>query len=292
MRTKKLFIFCFLIVISYVLKSQSITYNFHENITFADYLIANNLTDDGLVLLKNMKSQYDFSSSQKDTIHYYLATIYYHLGQFDSASYYYDKVNSNNAYAMKSKFFQVNSCLKMDSISLAAENLLKINTTDTLTNELLQFQLSGVALLQRNVASFDSYSKNYTFSNTNLLNEEKNLLDYSNKIKCFKNKSPFVAGTLSALIPGLGKVYAGKPKQGITSFLPIAILGLQTYEAYNKAGVKSARFIIFGSLFSVFYIGNIWGSALSVHIVNQEINNEINRQILFNLDIPLQRILR
>ena len=292
MKTKKLFIFCLLIVISYVLKSQSITYNFHENITFADYLIANNLTDDGLVLLKNMKSQYDFSSSQKDTIHYYLATIYYHLGQFDSASYYYDKVNSNSAYAMKSKFFQVNSCLKMDSISLAAENLLKINTTDTLTNELLQFQLSGVALLQRNFASFDSYSKNFTYRNTNLLNEEKNLLDYSNKIKSFKNKSPFVAGALSALIPGLGKVYAGKPKQGITSFLPIAILGLQTYEAYNKAGAKSARFIIFGSLFSVFYIGNIWGSALSVHIVNQEINNEINRQILFNLDIPLQRILR
>jgi len=292
MRTKKLFIFCFLIVISYVLKSQSNTYNFHENITFADYLIANNLTDDGLVLLKNMKIQNKFNPSQIDTIYYYLATIYYHLGQFDSASYYYDKVNSNSAYAMKSKFFQVNSCLKMDSISLAAENLLKINTTDTLTNELLQFQLSGVALLQRNVASFDSYSKNFTYSNTNLINEEKNLLDYSNKIKSFKNKSPFVAGTLSALIPGLGKVYAGKPKQGITSMIPIAILGLQTYEAYNKAGIKSARFIIFGSLFSVFYIGNIWGSALSVHIVNQEINNEINRQILFNLDIPLQRILR
>ncbi len=292
MTLKRLCVFCFLIVISYVLKSQTFVSNFHKDIGFTDYLIKNSLTDDALVFLKTMKEQNSITLSQNDTIHYYIANIYYKTGQFDSASYYYEKVSFNSAYSLKSSFFLGNSFLKMDSLSLAEKSLLKINTTDTLMNELLHFQLSGLALLQRNLTTYNTYSKNLTYKNYHLLNEEKILLDYSNKIKNLKKKSPFVAGTLSALIPGLGKVYAGKPRQGITSIIPVAILGLQTFEAYNKAGVKSARFIIFGSLFSVFYIGNIWGSVLSVNIVNQEINNEINRQILFNLDIPLQRIFR
>ena len=66
---------------------------------------------------------------------------------------------------------------------------------------------------------------------------------------------------------------------------------LNPVENYIKDGWKDPKTIIFGSLFGLFYIGNIWGSVLSVHVVNNEINNEINRQILFNKDIPLQRIL-
>ena len=170
--------------------------------------------------------------------------------------------------------------------------MLKISISDTLINELLFFQLSGIALLQRNYTSFDNYSKKFTFKNPDLFTEENKLVDYSVKLKKLKKNSPFIAGSLSAIIPGLGKVYAGKPKEGLTAFIPVGILGLQTYEAYQKAGIKSARFIVFGSLFTVFYIGNIWGSVLSVHIVNQEKNNDINRQILFDLDIPLHRVFR
>lgn len=292
MRPKNFYFFCIFLLFSYLLKSQSCSYTFTENICFMNYLIDNNLTDDALTLLKNLNTQKTLTFSQSDSINYYIANIYYHKEQYDSAIYYYDKISLDNPFSLKSEFYLCNSYIKSDSILHAKENLLKISSSDTSIIELIQFQLSGIALLERNYHAFDNYAKKFTYQNPNLLVEEKNLMDCSLKIKQLKKKSPFIAGSLSTLVPGLGKVYAGKPKQGISAFLPIAILGLQAYEAYQKDGIKNARFIIFGSLFSVFYIGNIWGSALSVHVVNQEMNNEVNRQILFNLDIPLHRFFR
>jgi hypothetical protein len=58
----------------------------------------------------------------------------------------------------------------------------------------------------------------------------------------------------------------------------------------RKDGVSSPRFIIYGSLFSLFYIGNIWGSALSVKIKRQEFNEKIDEQILFDMHIPLRTL--
>ena len=83
MRRKKLYVFCILIMISLVLKSQSFQPGFLQNIHFADYLIRNNLTDDALVLLKSILSQNKLSSSQKDTINCYIANLYYNKEQFE-----------------------------------------------------------------------------------------------------------------------------------------------------------------------------------------------------------------
>jgi hypothetical protein len=91
-------------------------------------------------------------------------------------------------------------------------------------------------------------------------------------------------------VPGLGKIYSGKKKQGIAAFLPVMSLALLTYEAYRMDGVKSARFIGFGALFGVFYIGNIWGSTLSVKIKQNEFNREYDNKILFDMHIPLRNL--
>lgn len=99
-----------------------------------------------------------------------------------------------------------------------------------------------------------------------------------------------LAGIYSALIPGAGKFYAGKKKQGIAAFLPILSLGAITYESYRKAGIRNARTIAFGSIFSVFYIGNIWGSALAVKIKDKEFNREYDNKILFDMHIPLRNL--
>jgi hypothetical protein len=68
-------------------------------------------------------------------------------------------------------------------------------------------------------------------------------------------------------------------------------MGLMTWEAYKKAGLKSARFILTAAFFTVFYVGDIWGSVLSVSVNRIEKNNEINNQILLNLRIPLQKYI-
>ncbi len=75
-----------------------------------------------------------------------------------------------------------------------------------------------------------------------------------------ERKSAFVAGALSMVLPGTGKMYYGQRRQGRNFLFANAALGVQAYESYRKAGVRSARFITFGSLFSLFYIGNIYGT--------------------------------
>jgi len=93
---------------------------------------------------------------------------------------------------------------------------------------------------------------------------------------------------MSSLIPGLGKIYAGKIGQGISSFLTCSMFALIGIEQYNKRGLSDYRTIIASSLFTIFYIGNIWGSYFSVLIAEKEYNNAINKNILFNIHIPLR----
>ena len=110
------------------------------------------------------------------------------------------------------------------------------------------------------------------------------------QIQMFRPKSPWVAGIMSVVIPGSGKIYAGKTGQGIITFIQNLALGLQAYEAYRRDGWKSPRFLVYGGLFTFFYVGNIWGSALTVHVRRQEFNDKVNEQILFNMQIPIRTV--
>lgn len=76
----------------------------------------------------------------------------------------------------------------------------------------------------------------------------------------YKKKSLAIATGLSILIPGLGKIYMRKPRQGLNMLLANLIFGIQALESYKKAGPESIRFIAFGSLFAAFYTGNIYGT--------------------------------
>ena len=76
----------------------------------------------------------------------------------------------------------------------------------------------------------------------------------------YKKKSLALATGLSVLIPGLGKIYMKKPRQGLNMFLANLIFGIQALESFKKAGPESIRFIAFGSLFAAFYTGNVYGT--------------------------------
>ena len=112
-----------------------------------------------------------------------------------------------------------------------------------------------------------------------------------------KKKSPALAGLMSAVIPGTGKIYAGYKGQGLAAMITVGILGVSAAESYfrpfdrsGKKGYKSPEFIAFGSLFTIFYVGNLWGSVLSVKLAREHELREINDEILFDMHIPLRRI--
>jgi hypothetical protein len=102
----------------------------------------------------------------------------------------------------------------------------------------------------------------------------RDLIDLYNESFTLKYKSRLIAGSLSTLVPGLGKVYTGRWKDGLISLLFVAGTGYQAYRAFSDKGVNSVYGWIMGSISLGFYIGNIYGSAKSARLynVNQNMN--------------------
>ena len=86
------------------------------------------------------------------------------------------------------------------------------------------------------------------------------LKDIVYKYRGIKRKSVLAAGLLSALVPGLGKLYVGNKYQAFSGFLSTGVFAAQGVEALLKSGVKSVHFGYACSLFSIYYLGNIAGS--------------------------------
>lgn len=89
------------------------------------------------------------------------------------------------------------------------------------------------------------------------------------KGKKFKAKKPVVAGLLSAVIPGLGKVYTKDWKDAIFSFVFVGTTGFQAYRGFALKGKNSVRGWIFSGLCLGLYTGNIYGAAYSAKRYNQ-----------------------
>ncbi len=85
----------------------------------------------------------------------------------------------------------------------------------------------------------------------------------------FSEKSPVTAAALSAVVPGLGKIYGGRTIDGIFSFLSCAVVGWQAYDGFSDDGVHSIKGWLLGTVGAAFYAGNIYGSAINITLENE-----------------------
>lgn len=90
-----------------------------------------------------------------------------------------------------------------------------------------------------------------------------------------KTKSPLLASTFSAIIPGTGKIYTGFWKDGLIALLFVSVNSWQAYRGFTKYGTNSPHGWIFGGIASGFYLGNIYGSWKSAQKHNKKANDEI-----------------
>ncbi len=84
------------------------------------------------------------------------------------------------------------------------------------------------------------------------------------------HKKPIVAAFLSTLVPGLGKLYAGKARSFGTTFLLNAAYAAQSIESSYKLGIQHPLSIINIGAFSVFYLSNIYGSYKAILDLKKE----------------------
>lgn len=112
---------------------------------------------------------------------------------------------------------------------------------------------------------------------------------WADKLQRLENKSAFKAGMLSAFLPGTGQWYiSGKPRHFFATFGALAFFAAPAVEAYIKKGWQDVRFIAFGGITGLFYLGNIWGAAYSKkrhqHIIHDKIDHFIDNDLQRYLD--------
>lgn len=232
-----------------------------------------------------------YTQDFRDSVAFASGTLFHDFKIKIKAKHYYDLVSMESVFKIPAAY--TSGLMEMDEhkFDKAYQKIFDAPEAESgILYELRIFELAGLSLLQKDYEQFDLLATGFFPEDSTIQAELKYLSDYSYLLQNMKKKSGFVAGALSAIIPGLGKVYTGLPGQALASFLKVVPLGIMTVENYRNGGFKNAQFYIFGSLFSLFYIGGIWGSSISAQIVYQEKVDEIHHNIMVGLHVPVDRI--
>lgn len=96
-------------------------------------------------------------------------------------------------------------------------------------------------------------------------------------------KSAFLAGLLSAGLPGTGKIYAGRYEDGIFSLMTIGLYCWQAFDGFNRNGRHSVKGWVYGTLSTIFYLGNVYGSVVAAKIHNEKIEGEFLHKLELEL---------
>lgn len=263
-----------------------------DPIDFLLYMAGNHQVDDCNFYGDQLLSDSTINSDYRDSLAFVLGELNKREKRPATAYQYFMRVSGASFFYYKSRF----SCAMIDFDNKKYDTALyilkntEVDSASTVVSELKDFELAGLALLKKDYQTYDSLASNFNSENE-MLNSEQNILKKSAyQLKSVKRKSPLVAGLLSTAVPGLGKVYAGRPGQALAAFLRVVPIGAIAYENYLHGGIKDPQFIVFASLFSLFYVGNIWGSVLSVQLTRDEKINEIHYNIGVGLHVPIDSL--
>lgn len=271
--------------ISPSLSAQNKIVDFQKEFTFCHYLINQSEFGEAVFLLNQIDVK---NLQQTDSVNYLKGWALYSDKQLQRSALSLEKVSPGSVYFPKARFFAAYNNFHLEQLSYGDSLLMNIDFKDDFYVDLKNFQLAGSALLKKDMEDFDKraisfHQKYYQFSK-----EEIELMALRDRIGNFKPKSPALAGLLSALVPGLGKIYSGHIGAGVSTFFMVTTLCAITWENYHKAGSTNPKTWIYGSAFALTYSANIYGSVYSVKAYRDEFDNNISKAILFNLHIPLR----
>lgn len=265
----------------------------YNDLNFIIHLTKNNLFNEAVNESNRILNDASINPLYHDSINYILGMAFYRANRLEDARYNLLKVTDSVLFYFKARYLSVKIDIEANRFDSALTNLFHIKESEILDlQELKKFEIAGMSLLKKQYQIFDSTALNYQFKN-GILNEEFQILKkYALLERNKKVKSMLLAGCLSAIVPGLGKVYAGNNGQALATFLTCGLFGAIAAENIVKQGLNSPSAIIFTSIFSLFYVGNIWGSALSVQLINTEKQFENKHNIMVGLKLPIDKFFK
>lgn len=262
-----------------------------DELAFARYLAETGQQAKQAFVLRALLTA-SLTPAQADTVHWLLADLFYATQQADSARYHFGQVG--NYRATEAAFFSAFLADYQANYEAASQIREGLQPTDPVQAGLLNLHRAGHALLLRKPDEGLQWLGQVPGQSYLFQEHAETMLTVAQDLKKFRRKSGLLAGVLSGILPGSGKIYAGNTGQGVAALLQCTALGLQAWEAWrlNPQLRNNPRLWIYGGLFSVFYVGNIWGSTLQVGIRRMEFYQVKDEQILVAMHIPLRSVFR
>lgn len=234
---------------------------------------------------------YYFNSfpSDADVIFHKIGLCYRFAGEFQRSTHYFQQVIDSfpQSIYLNDSYYQIALAYFLmskyeESISISNINFSLVNSR---TSRLKIQQLKGISYIYQKkwnnaldlLGSIEKDPKN------NYLTAQ--LVDFAEQGKKLPKKSKFLAGLMSSIIPGSGKMYAHRTSDGFVSLLTIGLTGWQAYSGFHKDGVKSVRGWIYGTITAFLYLGNIYGSVVAVNIYNQQLEDKLFERISVTVNV-------
>lgn len=219
------------------------------NKNFIEHLVYNNLNTEHATYLKSFE--------QKNLV-------------VDSLKYYKVKFDllTNNYNNLDVDFLKCSVCAKDLNLTQYLSSKLLLNNYDAGLKLILEGGSQGAYQIKNTLL----------FKAVNLINTPDSssftmpyyLNTHYNEYKTFTNKKAWKAGLLSAIIPGAGKLYIGRPNSFWGSFLSNAFYLINLTESISKKGITNGYTIFSAGVFSVFYFPNIFGTIYDLKRVKLE----------------------
>lgn len=272
-KSQLILIFLFFIPFQWSKAQNKIDFHSRDNIKlFADYLFC---TKDYL-RASNEYNKY-LLKVYSDSIEFKSALALQKIGSFDEALQRFKNIPLESAFYLNSiEEYYRTLFLKKDFMGLR-KNYSKDRPTDSSYSFLTRLDRLSLLFSEDNLPDEENFISTFP----------RNERSFIKKFYEFKTsppyKSPALASILSALIPGLGKVYTENYGDALFAALLTGVCGYIAYTDFNAD--HKVRGWIFTGAAAFFYTGNVYGSAAAAQIYNAKIKFNFETELNDFLDV-------
>ncbi len=253
---------------------------------FVAHLISQNDYQTDIDLPDGMFDQQ--SRQQSDSLTFYRAWANLQLQLVDQSISQFSGVSRASAFYTQAQLYRSWGLLYLGRSQLALNDLTKIPGASTTERELKNLQVAASHLLLRSPNLAEQLISRQLATQPLYEKQHSTLQAYAREMIDFNPKSQVLAGLFSAILPGSGKIYAGERGSGISSLLLLAGLGGMAVENIIKSGIMSWNGLLSTSLFGIFYLGNVYGSVISIKKYRQRFYEEKDQAIVATVLVPLR----
>ncbi|MCX7910760.1 MAG: membrane protein insertion efficiency factor YidD [Endomicrobia bacterium] len=273
-------------------------YDFREDIDYSDkFLFGNKLFEEGLyeqAVIEYKRILYEkenfLSEEEKFFCRYRIGLSFYKLKKYQNALDIFNELSEEASLEFKLRSTFMSGC----AYYRLGLNSLAQNKFNEIYKNYPTHQIAKKAAMFLSLIYIDEEDWQKAKNQLILINEkfpstseaEKAQVLYKKILDLDKipKKSLILGGVLS-IIPGLGKIYAGRLNDGLFSLFYISAIGYLSYESFKN------NFYFLGGLTSFFtisfYFGNIYGSIDAVRQYNRSQNIRFKQYLKQTIELDL-----